>query len=95
MPADPAHSLGCFNLGHSAYVEAIGTSASAPLAAGAAALLFAAHPSWNSDQVVAALRQATTVVSTLPAPLLNVAGALLPASSSSSAQHHIKNPGQR
>ena len=92
-PADPAHSLGCFNLGHSAYVAAIGTSASAPLAAGAAALLRAANPSWNAAQIVAALRQSTTVLSTLPAPLIDVASLLTPAASS--AQHHVENPGQR
>ncbi len=93
VPADPAHSLGCFNIGHSAYVAAIGTSASAPLAAGAAALLRAANPSWTADQVIAALRQSSTVLSTLPAPLIDVASLLTP--SPSSAQHHIENPGQR
>ncbi len=93
VPADPAHSLGCFNIGHSAYVQAIGTSAAAPLAAGAAALLRAANPSWTADQVIAALRQSSTVLSTLPAPLVDVAGLLTP--SATAAQHHIENPGQR
>ena len=93
VPSDPAHSLGCFNIGHSAYVQAMGTSASAPLVAGAAALLRAANPSWSADQVIAALRQSAAVLPTLPAPLVNVAGLLT--SSASSAQHHIENPGQR
>ena len=93
VPADPAHSLGCFNLGHSAYVAAIGTSASAPLVAGAAALLRAANPSWTADQVIAALRQSSNVLATLPAPSVDVAGLITP--SESSAQHHIENPGQR
>ncbi len=93
VPADPAHSLGCFNLGHSAYVQAMGTSASAPLAAGAAALLLAANPSWSADQVIAALRQSSTVLSTLPAPLIDIAGQFTP--SSYPAQHHIEVPGQR
>ena len=93
VPADPAHSLGCFNIGHSAYVAAIGTSASAPLAAGAAALLRAAHPSWTADQVIAALHQASSVLSTLPAPLIDVASLLDPPATS--AEHHIVNPGQR
>ena len=93
VPADPAHSLGCFNIGHSAYVAAIGTSASAPLAAGAAALLRAANPTWSSDQVIAALRQSSTVLSTLPAPLIDVASLLSP--TVLAAQHHIENPGQR
>ncbi len=92
VPADPAHSLGCFNIGHSAYVAAIGTSASAPLAAGAAALVRAANPSWTADQVIAALRQSSTLLSTLPAPLIDIASLLTPAASS--AQHHIENPGQ-
>ena len=71
----------------------MGTSASAPLVAGAAALLRAANPSWTADQVVAALRQSSTVLSSLPAPLVDVAGLLTPAASA--AQHHIENPGQR
>ena len=63
---DATHSLGCFNLGHAAYVQAIGTSASAPLVAGAAALILGAHPAWTPSQVIAALRgsaaPATTVL---------------------------------
>jgi subtilisin family serine protease len=77
-PGDSAHSLGCFNLGHTQYVQAMGTSASAPLVAGAAALIRAANPSWTPDQVVAALRSsATTTASLSAAPLLNTE-ALLP-----------------
>jgi subtilisin family serine protease len=60
-PSDSSHSFGCFNLGHDQYVQAIGTSASAALAAGAAALLRAANPAWTPAQVIAALR--TTVIS--------------------------------
>ncbi len=78
-PSAPAqHSFGCFNLGHIQYVQAIGTSASAPLVAGAAALLRAANPSWSPGQVVAALRSSATHTPTIPAaPLLNTA-AILP-----------------
>jgi len=77
-PTDAAHSMGCFNLGHTAYVQAIGTSASAPLVAGAVALIRAANPSWSPDQVVAALRSSATTSAYLSAaPLLNTA-ALLP-----------------
>ncbi len=72
-PADSAHSFGCFGLGHTAYVQAMGTSASAPLAAGAAALLLAAHPTWTAAQVVAALRSSASSFTTLPNPLLDVA----------------------
>ena len=49
-------SSGCFSLGTMSYVEAIGTSASAALAAGVAALLRGAHPNWDVATVVAALR---------------------------------------
>lgn len=77
-PSDPAHSFGCFNLGHTAYVQAMGTSASAGLASGAAALVRAAHPAWTAAEVVAALRAAAIATSSLPAaPLLNTA-ALVP-----------------
>jgi hypothetical protein len=41
-PHRHAHSFGCFNLGHTHYVQAIGTSASAPLASKKAAFLRAA-----------------------------------------------------
>ena len=76
-PSDPSHSFGCFNLGHSQYVQAMGTSASAPLVAGSAALLRAAYPAWSPDQIVAALRASATPTSTLPnAPLLNTPAAL-------------------
>ena len=73
-PSAPAtHSFGCFSLGHTPYVEAIGTSASAPLAAGAAALVLAANPTLTPAQVIAALRSSATPTSTLPAaPLLNL-----------------------
>jgi subtilisin family serine protease len=77
-PTDALHSFGCFNLGHTSYVQAMGTSASAALVAGAAALLRAAYPNWSSGQIVAALRSSATPTPTLPyAPLLNTP-ALLP-----------------
>lgn len=78
LPADHQHSFGCFNFGHSAYVQAIGTSASAPLVAGAAALLRAAHPEWDAATIVTALRAtATPATPTLPAPEINLPAALL------------------
>lgn len=74
LPADPAHSFGCFNLGHTQYVQAMETSASAALAAGAAALVRAANPAWTPDQVVAAMRASATPTPTMPAaPRLNLA----------------------
>jgi hypothetical protein len=69
-------SLGCFNLGHTAYVQAMGTSASAALAAGAAALLRAARPDLTAAQIVGALRSSATPVSTMKEPQLNLAAAL-------------------
>jgi subtilisin family serine protease len=78
LPNDSAHSFGCFNAGHAAYVQAIGTSASAPLVAGAAALLLAAHPEWNAQTVVDALRNtASPATAILPAPHINLPAALL------------------
>jgi subtilisin family serine protease len=69
-------SFGCFGLGHVPYVQATGTSASAPLVAGAAALLLAAHPNWSAAQVIQALRQSATMLPTLPEPVLNLSSAL-------------------
>lgn len=75
-PTDPAHSFGCFNFGHTPYVQAIGTSASAPLAAGAAALIRAAHPDWTAAAIVAALRATAVTVPTLAVPQISAAAAL-------------------
>lgn len=77
LPNDGAHSFGCFNVGHSAYVQAIGTSASAPLVAGAVALLRSAHPDWDATAVVDALRTtATPATQSLPAPQIDLPAAL-------------------
>ena len=86
--ADSAHSFGCFGLGHTAYVEAMGTSASAPLAAGAAALVRAANPTWDAATVVAALRGSAHAVPTLPVPMVNVAALVTPTRPSNSSSDH-------
>ena len=78
-PVDAYHSEACFGLGQVAYVQAMGTSASAPLAAGVAALIRAAHPAWNAAAVVAALRASSTTLAGLPVPQVSAANALQPA----------------
>ena len=79
LPSDAAHSLGCFNLGHTAYVQAMGTSASAPLVAGAAALLRSAHPTWTASTIIQTLRSSAAPTPTLPFPLVSVTKLLTPA----------------
>ncbi|MEI9980562.1 MAG: S8 family peptidase [Edaphobacter sp.] len=73
LPADANHSYGCFNLAHAPYVQAMGTSASAPLAAGVAALLRAAHPTWTADQIVATMRSTAAAIPSLPVPEISAA----------------------
>jgi len=69
-------SFGCFGLGHVQYLQAIGTSASAPLVAAAAAILHAAHTNWTAPQIVAALLSTAIPTTNLPAPQLNLPAAL-------------------
>ena len=78
-PADANHSEACFGLGRVAYVQAMGTSASAPLAAGVAALIRAAHPGWNATAVVAALRGSAVSLPGLAAAQVSAVQALAPA----------------
>jgi subtilisin family serine protease len=68
--------MGCFGLGHAQYVQAMGTSASAPLAAGVAALVMAAHPNWSAAAVLAALRSGATTLPGMAAPQIGAAGAI-------------------
>jgi subtilisin family serine protease len=69
-PIGSGHSFGCFSLGHVQYLQAMGTSASAALTSGAAALLLAANPTWTPTQVTAALRDSAIATSSLPAAAL-------------------------
>ena len=75
LPAN-GQSLGCFNLGHAQYVQAMGTSASAALAAGAAAILRATRPDLTAAQIVDALRWSATSTASMQEPELNLAAAL-------------------
>jgi lantibiotic leader peptide-processing serine protease len=75
LPSSSGHSLGCFNLGHTAYVEAVGTSASAPLVAGVAALLKAASPQLTPQQIANLIRTSATPVSTSTGFTLNMVDA--------------------
>ena len=75
-PVDAAHSMGCFGLGHTAYVQAMGTSASAPLAAGVAALIRSARPTWDAATVMQAMRASAVSLPGLRTPTVNAASAL-------------------
>lgn len=75
LPANGG-SLGCFASGHAPYIQAMGTSAAAPLVAGGAALLRAAHREWGADQIVAALRSSATVLPSMAEPEINLVKAL-------------------
>ncbi len=76
VPSDANHSEGCFGLGHTQYVQAIGTSASAPLVAGVAALVRAAHPDWSAGIVLAALRASAAATATMSYGVVDAAKAL-------------------
>ncbi|WP_263372261.1 S8 family peptidase [Granulicella cerasi] len=75
LPAS-GKSFGCFGLGHVAYVQAMGTSASAPLLAGAAALLKAAHPAWSAAQIITVLQTSATPSIYMSERQLNLPAAL-------------------
>jgi subtilisin family serine protease len=75
LPAN-GQSFGCFNLGHTTYVQAMGTSASAPLVAGAAAILRAAHPTWSAAKIISTLQTFATKLPTISTPVLNLPAAL-------------------
>lgn len=69
-------TYGCFNQGAVAYTQAIGTSASAALVAGAAALLHAAQPNWTATQLITALQNSATHAGSIPEPLISLPAAI-------------------
>jgi subtilisin family serine protease len=75
LPAN-GQSFGCFGTGHAPYIQAMGTSASAPLVAGAAAILRAEHPGWSAAAIVAALQTSAGTASAKADPELNLSVAL-------------------
>lgn len=77
LPADASHSYGCFNAGHASYVQAIGTSASAPLVAGVIALVRAAHPDWPAATVLAAVRASAKPTAAMRYGVVDAAAALV------------------
>lgn len=78
-PSDSAHSFGCFGLGHTPYVQAMGTSAATSLAAGAAALVRAAHPDWDAATILEALWSSATLLSGNASSEINVTSLFSPA----------------
>ncbi len=76
LPSDANHSYGCFNLGHVPYVQAIGTSGSAPLVAGVVALVRAAHPDWSAATVTAAVRASASKTVKMPYGVVDAVAAI-------------------
>lgn len=76
VPTDANHSEGCFNLGHVPYVQAIGTSASAPMVAGVVAMVKAAHPEWSAATVAVAVRASASLSGPMTLGVVNAAAAL-------------------
>lgn len=75
LPSQKGLSFGCFGFGHTQYVEAIGTSASAPLVAGVAALLKGANPSLSPAQIAALVRSTAQAMPAQSGVSLNVVSA--------------------
>ncbi|SEF69804.1 Subtilase family protein [Bryocella elongata] len=76
LPATTGSSFGCFGLGHVPYVQAMGTSAAAPLVAGAVAILRAERPAFTPAQIVALLQSTATTSAGMTEPQLNLPAAL-------------------
>jgi subtilisin family serine protease len=77
LPGDGPYSFGCFNQGHTPYVQAMGTSAAAPLVAGAIAILRAERPGLTPAQIVSLIQQTASSTTAMAEPQLNLPAALL------------------
>ena len=74
------------------YMQLSGTSFSAPMVAGAAAMILAKNPSWTPDQVKAALMLTATPEPAAPQGSLGVGGLNIPAARMLNQNANLPNP---
>jgi hypothetical protein len=69
-------SFGCFGSGHASYVQAMGTTASAALVAGAAAILHAANPRASAEDIINSMYASQSIFLNTSINILNLPAAL-------------------